>query len=300
MDSASVFLTHVLALNSQLNRAQGPMTSQIACASLTNIRPMSEFLDFKRLSLPSSYAALMSRLHYNLAHFVVNYSVVAVILLVWCLLTNTRLLAAIALVALAIWGIEKSNRQLLHIHGRSITSHKIFTALLAIAVPFLLAAKVLPTLFWLIGVIAPSILGHAVLMNKPWNAHTTLFKMNTTVLASQRSTQYQKITFPSVQCQIRRKEVPFNPQPTSQFPATGGQQQRQQHYQQWQQERQQSVQLQLQKPKENEIDRSWGPYPILEDIAVKPPNFHEATPTKSKKRILSPKNFMRKSLRRVF
>ncbi|PHH62015.1 hypothetical protein CDD81_7639 [Ophiocordyceps australis] len=74
-------------LTSRLNIGQrfqglraGPLTGRFS-----NLRPMSEFFDFKRLSKPANFGDMQSRVNYNLSHFSSNYAVVFAMLSIYAL-----------------------------------------------------------------------------------------------------------------------------------------------------------------------------------------------------------------------
>jgi hypothetical protein len=81
----------------------------------TNIRPLSEFFDFKRISKPANFGEVQSRAGYNLSYFASNYAIVFVMLSIYSLLTNLLLLFVIALVVGGMWGIGKLAGQNLEI-----------------------------------------------------------------------------------------------------------------------------------------------------------------------------------------
>jgi len=73
----------------------------------SNLRPIGEFFDFKRLSKPENFGEVQSRASYNLGYFSSNYAVVFVMLSIYSLLTNLLLLFVILLVAGGMWGIGR-------------------------------------------------------------------------------------------------------------------------------------------------------------------------------------------------
>lgn len=73
----------------------------------SNLKPLGEFFDFKRLSKPSNFGEVQSRASYNLGYFASNYAVVFTMLSVYSLLTNLLLLFVILLVVGGMWGIGR-------------------------------------------------------------------------------------------------------------------------------------------------------------------------------------------------
>lgn len=73
----------------------------------SNLKPVSEFFDFKRLSKPNNFGEVQSRASYNLGYFASNYAVVFAMLSIYSLLTNLLLLFVILLVVGGMWGIGR-------------------------------------------------------------------------------------------------------------------------------------------------------------------------------------------------
>ncbi|PHH78342.1 hypothetical protein CDD80_7028 [Ophiocordyceps camponoti-rufipedis] len=157
------------ALTSRLNlhdRLQGfrpgPLTGRFS-----NLRPISEFLDFKRVSKPANFAEMQSRVNYNLSHFSSNYAVVFSMLSIYALLTNWVLLFDIVLVVVGMFLIGRLEGRDLEIGNFRASSSQLYTGLLIVAVPLGLIASPFSTLLWLIGASGVAILGHASFMDKP-------------------------------------------------------------------------------------------------------------------------------------
>ncbi|KAI1021739.1 hypothetical protein LB505_009073 [Fusarium chuoi] len=65
-------------ITSRLNfgdRFQGLRSGPLS-GRFSNLRPVGEFLDFKRLSKPASFVEMQSRVNYNLSHYSSNYAVI--------------------------------------------------------------------------------------------------------------------------------------------------------------------------------------------------------------------------------
>ncbi|KAG9248323.1 prenylated rab acceptor 1 [Calycina marina] len=158
-------------LTSRLNLSDrfAGMRSQSIGSRFANLKPISEFLDLKRLSKPANFSEVQSRVNYNLGHFSSNYAVVFSILSLYSLLTSWLLLFVIVLVIGGMWGIGKLDGRDLDIGVIRATSSQLYTALLIIAVPLGLIAfpSLISTILWLFGASGVSILGHASLMDKP-------------------------------------------------------------------------------------------------------------------------------------
>jgi len=156
-------------LTSRLNLSDrfAGVRSQSLASRFANLKPISEFLDLKRLSKPANFTEVQSRVNYNLGYFSSNYAVVFVMLSIYSLLTNLTLLFVIFLVVGGMWGIGKLGGQALDVGAFRATSSQLYTGLLIIAVPLGIYASPITTMLWLIGASGVSILGHASFMDKP-------------------------------------------------------------------------------------------------------------------------------------
>ncbi|KAK2628335.1 hypothetical protein QTJ16_002981 [Diplocarpon rosae] len=156
-------------ITSRLNLSDrfASVRSQSLGSRFANLKPVSEFLDFKRLSKPANFSEVQSRVNYNLGYFSSNYAVVFTMLSIYSLLTNFLLLFVIILVIGGMWGIGKLGGADLDIGVFRATSSQLYTGLLIIAVPLGIIASPISTILWLIGASGVSILGHASFMDKP-------------------------------------------------------------------------------------------------------------------------------------
>jgi hypothetical protein len=143
------------------------MRSQSLATRFSNLRPVSEFLDIKRLSKPANFGEVQSRVNYNLGYFSSNYAVVFVMLSIYSLITNLTLTFVIVLVMGGMWVIGKLDGQDLILGSFRATSSQLYTGLLLVAVPLGIYASPLNTALWLVGASGVSILGHAAFMDKP-------------------------------------------------------------------------------------------------------------------------------------
>jgi hypothetical protein len=133
----------------------------------SNLRPLGEFFDFKRLSKPNNFGEAQSRASYNLGYFSSNYAVVFVMLSIYSLLTNLLLLFVIILVAGGMWGIGRLGGRDLDIGPVHATTSQLYTTLLVVSVPLGIFASPISTILWLIGASGTCILAHASFMDKP-------------------------------------------------------------------------------------------------------------------------------------
>ncbi|KAF2098937.1 prenylated rab acceptor PRA1 [Rhizodiscina lignyota] len=157
------------ALTSRLNLSGrfSEMRSQSIAQRFTNLKPISEFLDIKRLSKPANFGEMQSRVNYNLGYFSSNYAAVFVMLSIYSLLTNLTLLFVIILVVGGMWGIGKLGGNDLDLGFARFTTSQMYTGLLVLSVPMLIISSPLSTILWLIGASGVTILGHASFMDKP-------------------------------------------------------------------------------------------------------------------------------------
>jgi hypothetical protein len=143
------------------------LRSQSISSRFANLKPVSEFLDVKRISKPANFGEVQSRINYNLAYFSSNYLAVFIMLTVYALLTSPWLLFDILLLIGGTYGINKLDGADLVIGGFRATTAQLWTALLCIAIPLGFWASPFATALWLIGASGVTILGHAAFMDKP-------------------------------------------------------------------------------------------------------------------------------------
>lgn len=157
------------ALTSRINLGDrfASVRSQSFGSRFANLKPISEFLDVKRLSKPADFADVQTRVNYNLRYFSSNYTVVFVMLSIYSLLTNLLLLWVIVLVVGGMWGIGKLDGRDLDIGIVRATTSQLYTGLFVVSVPLGIWASPITTVLWLIGATGVSVLGHASLMDRP-------------------------------------------------------------------------------------------------------------------------------------
>ncbi|CAI7639094.1 unnamed protein product [Penicillium pancosmium] len=146
------------AITSRFGDRFNNIRSQSLSTRFANLRPVSEFLDIKRISKPANFGEVQSRVNYNLSYFSSNYAVVFVMLSIYSLLTNATLL---------LYGIDKLGGRDLDLGFRRFNTSQLYTALLCIAVPLGLWASPIATGLWLIGATGVTVFGHAAFMDKP-------------------------------------------------------------------------------------------------------------------------------------
>ena len=150
-----------------LNGLSENMRSQSVTSRFANLKPISEFFDFKRLSKPADFGEFQARVNYNLGYFSSNYFVMGLMLGIYSLLTNILLLFDIAFISASMWIIRRLKGQDLELGFARLTTSQLYTGVLIIGVPLTIVAKPLGTALWLVGAVGVSILGHAAFMDKP-------------------------------------------------------------------------------------------------------------------------------------
>ncbi|KAJ5650066.1 prenylated rab acceptor 1 [Penicillium longicatenatum] len=155
------------AITSRFGDRFNNIRSQSLTTRFANLRPISEFLDVKRLSKPANFGEVQSRVNYNLSYFSSNYAVVFVMLSIYSLLTNPVLLFVIILVTCSLYGIGKLGGRDLDLGFRRFNTSQLYTALLCVAVPLGLWASPFSTVLWLIGATGVTVFGHAAFLDKP-------------------------------------------------------------------------------------------------------------------------------------
>jgi hypothetical protein len=157
------------ALTSRLNIGESlaSLRSGSVASRFSNLRPISEFFDFKRISKPSGFGEMQSRINYNLGHFSSNYAIIFVLLCIYALLTNSSLLFDIIFVVAGMWFIGRLDGRDLEIGSHRFSTLQLYTALWAVAIIIGLMSSMFATVLWLIGANGVVILGHAAFMDKP-------------------------------------------------------------------------------------------------------------------------------------
>lgn len=143
------------------------MRSGSLTGRFSNLKPISEFFDLKRLSKPQNFGEVQNRVNYNLSYFSSNYALVFVMLSIYSLLTNLVLLFVIVFVVGGMWGIGKLGGRDLDVGFLRATPSQLYTGLLVVAVPLGIWASPITTVLWLIGATGVTVLGHASFMDKP-------------------------------------------------------------------------------------------------------------------------------------
>ncbi|KAI9923635.1 hypothetical protein ASPWEDRAFT_170258 [Aspergillus wentii DTO 134E9] len=155
------------AITSRFGERFNSVRAQGLGSRFANLKPVNEFLDFKRLSKPANFGEVQSRVNYNLSYFSSNYAVVFVMLSIYSLLTNFLLLFVILIVTGGLYGIGKLEGRDLELGFARFNTSQLYTGLLIVAVPLGIWASPISTVLWLIGATGVTVFGHASLMDKP-------------------------------------------------------------------------------------------------------------------------------------
>jgi hypothetical protein len=165
----SRFSIPIDALTSRMNiggRFDGLRSTSVS-SRFANLRPISEFLDVKRISKPANFGEAQSRINYNLGYFSSNYAAVFAMLSIYSLLTHLLLLFVICFVIVGMYGIGKLEGNDLEIGSWRATTSQLYTGLAIIAIPLGLFASPFTAMLWLIGASGVTIIGHAAFLDKP-------------------------------------------------------------------------------------------------------------------------------------
>ena len=157
------------AFTSRLNlqsRFEGVRTQSII-SRFSNLKPINEFLDLKRLSKPANIAEVQSRVNWNLAYFQSNYFAVSIMLAIYSLLTKLVLLFDMVFMGVGLFVIRKLDGRDLELGFARLTTSQLYTGLFVIGIPVFILGGPVETALWLVGAIGVTVLGHASFMDKP-------------------------------------------------------------------------------------------------------------------------------------
>lgn len=146
----------------RLRSDSGALTSRFS-----NIKSLSDFFDFRRVSKPESVGEAHSRITFNLGYFSTNYSIIFVLLSLYALLTNILLLFIVVFVIIGFYVIGRLEGADLEIGGKVFTTSQLYSGLFGISIVLGIFASPISTILWLVGASIVTIGGHAALMEKP-------------------------------------------------------------------------------------------------------------------------------------
>ncbi|KKK24755.1 hypothetical protein P175DRAFT_0441832 [Aspergillus ochraceoroseus IBT 24754] len=155
------------AITSRFGDRFNSIRSQPLGTRFANLRPVSEFLDLKRISKPANFGEVQSRVNYNLSYFSSNYAVIFVMLSIYSLLTNWLLLFVIIFVTGGLYGIGKLGGRDLDLGVARFNTSQLYTGLMIVTIPLGFLASPFTTVLWLIGATGVTVFGHAAFLDKP-------------------------------------------------------------------------------------------------------------------------------------
>lgn len=128
-----------------------------------------EFFDFSKMSKPTGVLDLQQRISYNIGYFTSNYLLIALLFLLYCIITNIPFFLFLFVeLGLAYYiQINFGHSEEIDFKFFSIHQNVWYTALLVINVPLFLFWSPLSSLLWLLISSALIIFAHASIMEKP-------------------------------------------------------------------------------------------------------------------------------------
>ncbi|KAF9936676.1 hypothetical protein BGZ75_007054 [Mortierella antarctica] len=133
---------------------------------LSSLRPVSEFFDRNRLSMPSGFSSVTSRFNYNLTYFQGNYLLMFLAITAYSLITNFMLMFSVAFVVGGMYFISRIPAEGITIGSNTFQAAQLKTGLICIAVVLFFFSSTIGTVFWIVGASAVTILGHASVMQE--------------------------------------------------------------------------------------------------------------------------------------
>ncbi|KAG0249221.1 hypothetical protein BG011_009499 [Mortierella polycephala] len=132
----------------------------------SSLRPMSEFFDRNRFSMPGGFSSVTSRFNYNLNYFQGNYLLMFLAITAYSLITNFTLMFSVAFVVGGMYFISKIPPEGVVIGSNTFQAGQLKTGLICIAVVLFFFSSTIGTVFWIVGASAVTILGHAAVMQE--------------------------------------------------------------------------------------------------------------------------------------
>jgi uncharacterized membrane protein len=132
-----------------------------------NMKPWSDFFDFRRFSRPQSGQHAVDRIQHNLHYFYVNYALVAAVFLVIVLLNHLSLLfVALGLLAGYVYVASLPTGYSFNLGAQSIGQKQLFLIWTVVSVILLWWTSAGDALFWWILFSGVSFLIHASILEK--------------------------------------------------------------------------------------------------------------------------------------
>jgi PRA1 family protein 1 len=131
------------------------------------VRPWSDFLDYKRVSRPKSTQEAVARVQHNTNHYLFNYVIIALCMLVVVLL-NHLVLLGVSLVLLSGFGYIAllTPGQAIRLMGQTLNARQLYIGLSILSLPLLWWASAGDALFWWVLMSGSILAVHASLIEK--------------------------------------------------------------------------------------------------------------------------------------
>lgn len=134
---------------------------------LSTVRPVREFFDYHRISVPRDTNEAIQRVTYNTRHFLGNYSIVIALLAIYSLLSDLLLLIALVILVGGFTAINRFAPEPMQVGNHVVTQKSLYAILFVVVFVLLWFAQPFALIFWLVGSSALLILGHAAFIEPP-------------------------------------------------------------------------------------------------------------------------------------
>ncbi|AXA51901.1 PRA1 family protein 1 [Malassezia restricta] len=134
---------------------------------LSTVRPVREFFDYHRISVPRDTNEAIQRITYNTRHFSGNYSLVIILLAIYSLLSDPLLLIALFILVGGFAAINRFAPEPMQVGNHLVTQKSLYAILVVVVLVLLWFAQPFALIFWLVGSSALLILGHAAFIEPP-------------------------------------------------------------------------------------------------------------------------------------
>ncbi|KAJ1513822.1 hypothetical protein HMI55_001912 [Coelomomyces lativittatus] len=135
--------------------------------NVKDVKPVSDFFDYKRLSKPTSLEIIQQRASLNAKYFRSNYLLLVALFSIYALLTSPWLLAVIMLFGGAYYWIARRPSPTITIQNQTITKTQMNIYLGILSIPFLWWTAAATVIFWIATLSGTFIGAHASCMEAP-------------------------------------------------------------------------------------------------------------------------------------
>jgi len=141
---------------------------QIREQRFANIKPWSDFFDWRRVSKPKDVSDVTKRISHNLVYFQANYIIVVLVLLIYIMITNLLLLFSVVLIGAGFYYISKrpANEPVTFFGKYQADQKTLYLILGVLSLILLYLSSGGSALFWIVGVSSSIILIHASLLEQ--------------------------------------------------------------------------------------------------------------------------------------